>query len=92
MLALGDSLRVQQRRKVNPHDVVNNYTLPCLYTLWSVCDMRAVLVLEKQDGEGESPSIKGEGGSLSQLEIFQLILQKQCDAMVSLGVDPSIRV
>ena len=47
---------------------------------------------EKQDGEGESPSIKGEGGSLSQLEIFQLILQKQCDAMVSLGVDPSIKV
>ena len=47
---------------------------------------------EKWVGEGESPSMKGEGASLSQLEIFQLILQKQCDAMVSLGVDPSIKV
>ena len=47
MLALGDSLRVQQRRKVNPYDVVNNYTLPCLYTLWSVCDVHAVLILQR---------------------------------------------
>ena len=37
-------------------------------------------------------SVKQEETHLSQLEIFQLILQKQCDAMVMLGVDPSIKV
>ena len=47
---------------------------------------------DKQSGEGESPSTKLVEASLSQLEIFQLILQKQCDAMVSLGVNPSIKV
>lgn len=42
--------------------------------------------------EGGSPTVKEEGESLNQLEIFQLILQKQCDALIGLGVDPSIKV
>ena len=94
MLASGDSLEVQRRRKVNSHGIVTLY-LVYKYTWWSVCDeMHASCInfIDKQDVQGDSPSIKGEGGSLSQLEIFQLILQKQCDAMVGLGVDPSIKV
>ena len=43
-------------------------------------------------GTAGSASVKEDGASLSQLEIFQLILQKQCDAMVAMGVDPSIKV
>ena len=51
------------------------------------CILRLVIV--KAVGEDGSPL---ERESVSQLEIFQLILQKQCDAMVALGVNPSIRV
>lgn len=43
-------------------------------------------------GEDGLDSVKQEETHLSQLEIFQLILQKQCDAMVALGVEPSIKV
>ena len=52
------------------------------------CSLRYV----EKDGEDKSSSVKEEGTGLSQLEIFQLILQKQCEAIINLGVDPSIKV
>ena len=48
-----------------------------------------LFIIVKTSGEDGSPL---EKESVSQLEIFQLILQRQCDAMVNLGVNPSIRV
>ena len=71
--------KAQPKRKV---EVVTRSVCASHYTLHDVCSGSA-----EEGGSG-----KEKGASVSQLEVFQLILQKQCDAMVALGVDPSIKV